>query len=117
MTRRATIFRARRTGQVLSMIELQVEGLLEFVWESFQRRIIPIDVCVADRAHGHIRGGELREVTARAVFMAREAGPRGIIIPMMTTRAGGGRVTRTSVQKLRVVEIVSLRKDQGKRQK
>jgi hypothetical protein len=117
VTRRATIFWARRTGQVLSMIELQVEALLEFVWESFQRRIIPIDVCVADRAHGHIRGGELREVTAGAIFVAREAGPRGSVIPMMTTRAGSRRVTWTGVQEPRVVEIVSLRKDQGKGQK
>ena len=117
VTRGASIFWARRAGQVLGMIELQVEAFFEFVRESFERRIIAIHVRVADRAHGHIRSGELRQMTAGAIFVAGEAGPRGIIIPMMTTRAGSRCVTRTGVQEFRVVEIVSLRIDQGKRQK
>lgn len=99
------------------MIELQIEALFEFITEGFERRIIAIYVGVADRAHRHIRSSELREVTASAVFVAGKTGPCGIIIPMMTRRAGCGCVTLTGVQELRVVEIISLREREGRRKK
>ncbi len=100
------------------MIELQVEAFFEFVGEGFQRRIIAAHVPVADRTHRHIRGGELRQVTARAIFVSGKAGSRGIVIPIMTTRTGRRCVMLTSVQELRVVEIVSLGHGrQGKRKK
>jgi hypothetical protein len=99
------------------MIEFQVEAFFESVRESLQRRIAAIHVRMADRAHGHIRSSELRQMTARAIFVAGKTGPCGIIISVMTTRARGRCMTLTGVQEFRVVEIVSLRENQGKRKK
>ena len=99
------------------MIELHVEGFFELVRESFQWWITAAHAGVTDRAHGHTGVGELRQVTARAIFVAGEAGPRGIIIPMMTTRTRRRCVTCTGVQEFRVVEIVSLGVNRGKRKK
>ena len=117
MTRRAAILWASRAGHVLGMIEFQVEPFSELVGENLQRRIAAIHVRVADRAHGHIRSSELGQMTPRAIFVAGKAGPRGIISPVMTTRARGGCMTLTGVQEFRVVEIVSLWINQGQRQK
>ncbi len=88
MTRGAAILWPGRAGHVLGMIELQVETFFEFVGESFERRVIAIHVRVADRAHRHIRSSELRQMTARAIFVTGKAGPRRIIISMMTTGTG-----------------------------
>ena len=117
MTRSTAILRPRSAGHVLSMIELHVEGFFELARESFHRWITAAHTGVTDRAHGHTRVGELRQVTAGAIFVAGEAGPRGIIIPMMTTRTRRRCVTCTGVQESRVVEIVSLRESQGQRKK
>src|SRR5882672_5636057 len=59
MTGRATTLWPSSAGQVLSVIELQVEALLESVGKCFQRRIISIDVHMADGTHRHIGRGEL----------------------------------------------------------
>ena len=117
MTRGAAILGARCAGHVLGMIELQVEAFFEFVGEGFQRRISAADIGVADRAHRGICCDELCPMALNAIFVAREGGSRGIVIPMMTTGAGSRCVTLTSVQESRVVEIVSLRQSKGKRQK
>ena len=100
MTRGATILWARSAVHVLGMIEFQVEAFFEFVGESFQRRIIPVGVRVTDRAHGDIRSSELRQMTARAIFVAGKAGPRGIIVPMVTTRTRSRGVPLTGVEEL-----------------
>ena len=115
MTRGAAILWTGRAGHVLGVIELHIEAFFELVRESFQRRITAAHVGVADRAHRHIRVGKLRQMTTGAILVTRKTGPRRIIIPMVTTRAGGRCVTWTGVQKFRVVEIVSLRVSQGKR--
>lgn len=99
------------------MIELHVEGFVELVRESFQWWITATHAGVTDRAHGHTGVGELRQVTSGAIFVAGEAGPRGIIIPMMAARALCRCVTCTGVQEFRVVEIVSLRVSRGERKK
>jgi len=117
VTGSAAILWASRASHVLRVIELQVETFFESVRERCQRWIIAVHVRVADRAHGHIRRGELGQMTARAIFVTGEAGPRGIIISMMTTRASGRCVTLTGVQELRIVEVVSLRINQGERKK
>src|SRR5256885_10129024 len=117
MTRSAAVLWAGGAGHVLGMIKFHVEVFFELVGESLQRRIASVHVRVADRAHGHIRSSELRQMTPRAIFVAGKAGPRGIIISMMTTRARGRCMTLTGVQEFRVLEIVSLRVNQGKRQK
>ncbi len=117
MTRGAAVLWTARAGHVLGMIELQVEAFFELVWKGFQRRIITAHVSVADRAHGHICISKLRQMTTGAILVTRKTRPRRIIVPMMTSRAGGRRVTLTGVQELRVIEFVSLRVSQGKRQK
>ena len=98
MTRRAAVLRASRAGHVLGMIKLQVEAFFELVGEGLQRRIVSIHVRVADRAHGHIWSSELGQMTACAIFVAGKAGPRGIIRPVMTTRARGRCMTLTGVE-------------------
>ena len=117
MTRSAAILWPRRAAHVLSMIELQVEAFFELVRESFQRRVSAIHARVADRAHGGAGRDELCAMAFNAVLVAGEGGSRGIIIPMMTTRATGRGVTLTGVQELRIIEIVSLRVNESKRQK
>ena len=99
------------------MIELHVEAFFELVRKSFQRRITATHTGVTDRAHRHTRVCELRQMTAGAVLVAGKAGPRGIIIPMMTTRARSPGMTWTGVQEFRVVEVVSLRVSNGTRKK
>jgi hypothetical protein len=116
MTWGAAILWTRRAGHVLCMIELHVEAFFELVRKGFQRWIAAAHVGVADRAHGHIRIGKLRQMTTGAILVARKTGPRRIIIPMMTSRAGSLSVTLTGVQEFWVVEIVSLRVSQGGRQ-
>ncbi len=98
MTRRAAVLRSSRAGHVLRVIEFQVEAFFEPVRESLQRRIAAVHVRVTDRAHGHIRSSELGQMTAGAIFVAGKAGPRGIIRPVMTTRARGRCMTLTGVE-------------------
>ena len=118
MTRSAPILWPRRAGHMLRMIELQIETFFEFIGKGFQRRVSAARVCVADRAHRRVRRGELIQVTARAIFVAGKAGSRGIIVSVMTTLATSRGVTLTDVQELRIIEIVSLRRNgQGKRKK
>jgi len=69
---------------MLGMIELQVKAFFETARESFPRWVIAVHAGVADRAHGDIRRGELRQMTAGAILVAGKAGPRGIIRPVMT---------------------------------
>ena len=99
------------------MIELHVEAFFELVRKGFERRITAAHVCMADRAHGHIRVGKLRQMTTGAILVAGKTGPRRIVIPMMAGRAGSRCVTLTTVQEFRVVKIVSLRVSQVKRKK
>ena len=100
MTGSATILWASRASHVLRVIELQVETFFESIGERCQRWIIAVHVRVANRAHGYVRGRELRQMTARAIFVTGEAGPRGIIVPMMAARATNGCVTLTGVPEL-----------------
>ena len=100
MTRGAPILWPRRTSQVLDVIELHIETLFESVRKALQRWTIAANIRVADRAHRHVWRSELRQMTARAIFVARETGPSGIVIAMMTARASNGRVTLTGVQEL-----------------
>lgn len=117
MTSSTAVLWARRAGHMLGMIELQIETFFKPVGETVQRRISAVYARVADRAHGGTRRDELCPVAFNAVFVAGEAGPRGIVSPVMTTRATSRGVTLTGVQELRVIEIVSLWVDQGKRKK
>ena len=84
----ATILWPRGAGHVLRVIELHVETLFESIGKRFTWRIVPIHVCVADRAHRNVWRRELRQVTSCAVFVTGKAGPRGIIVSMVTRRAG-----------------------------
>ena len=92
MTRSTAILWPRSAGHVLSMIELHVEGFFELVGESFHRWITAAHTGVTDRAHGHTRVGELRQVTAGAIFVAGEIRPHRVVHTMMTARATERRV-------------------------
>ena len=87
MTSNATILRTRATRHVLRVIEFDVEALFEIIGKSFARWIVAIDVLMTNRTHRNIRRGELRQVTAGAILMSGEAGPRGVVRSMMAVRA------------------------------
>ena len=84
MAGNTTIPGPRGSGHVLRMIELHVKALFEFIGESFQRRIVAAYAGVADRAHRHVRRGELRKVAAGAIFVSGEARSRRVVTATMT---------------------------------
>ena len=92
MTGDASILWPRRAGQVLRVIELNIEALFELVRERLSRRVVAVHRCVTDRAHGNVRGRELSEVTARTIFVAGKNRPCGVVVAMMTAGARNRRV-------------------------
>jgi hypothetical protein len=72
MTAGTTSLRARRTGVVLRVIELDVEWLVEARRKIFQWRVVTADVDVTDLAHRNLRRRELAAMTIRAGFVTRE---------------------------------------------
>jgi hypothetical protein len=99
------------------MIELQVEAFFEAAGKSLSRRLVTVHVRVADKAHGRVGRAELCSVASEAILVTGEAGLRGVVISMMTSRTRDRRMTLTRVQKLRVVQIVTLGQSEGKRKK
>ncbi len=87
MTSDATAFWSGVAGQVLRVIEAQVEGFFKAIGKAFARRIAAIHALVANRAHRNIRRGELRQVTTGAIFVARKIRPHRVIRASMTARA------------------------------
>ena len=73
MTTRAASLRASGAGVMLRVIEFDVEGFVEPHREVFERWVAAADICVTDRAHRHLRCGELAAVTISAGFVTREA--------------------------------------------
>ena len=72
MTCNAAALWPRRTRHVLRVIELHIEALFEAAGKGLPRRVVAVHTRVADRAHGHVRCRELRQMTSGAVFVARE---------------------------------------------
>jgi hypothetical protein len=99
------------------MIELQVEGFFEAGGKSLSRRLVTVHVRVADKAHGRVGRAELCSVAFEAILVTGEARLCGVVISMMTSRTRDRRMTLTRVQKLRIVQIVTLRQSEGKRKK
>jgi hypothetical protein len=106
--------RARRSGIVLSVIELDVERFVEARREIPQRRIATADVGVADRTHRDLRRRELAAMTVSTRFVTRKAWRRGIICALVTGVAGKGTVTLAVMQKLRVIKLRPLRRGGSK---
>jgi hypothetical protein len=98
MTCGAAVLWFRTAGQVLGMIEFDVECLLKFLGERFHRRRYAANTGVTNRAHSNIRRGELREMATGAVFMTRKTRLRSVVIAAMTTGASNRRMTLTRVQ-------------------
>ncbi len=76
MTKRAALWRPPGTVVVSRVLELHIEALLEFGRKRPHRRIVRIDVLVADRTHRPIFVSdrvidELVQVASDAGFMAR----------------------------------------------
>lgn len=88
MTGRAPALGSCGAGHVLRVIELHIEALFELVREGLSRRIVAVHTLVTDRTHGNVRRRELRQVTAGAIFVTGETGPRGVVVAVMTTCAG-----------------------------
>ena len=73
MTTRTASLRARRASVVLRVIEFDVEGFVEARGKVFERWVTAADIRVTDRAHRHLRCGELAAVTIGASFVTWEA--------------------------------------------
>ena len=108
MTSEATVFWSGVSGQVLRVIEADVEGFSKAIGKAFARWIAAIHGLVADRTHRNIRRRELRQMTTGAIFVTRKIRPDRIVRAMVTARAGERRVPGTSVQKFRIVLIARL---------
>jgi hypothetical protein len=87
MTSDATAFRSGVAGQMLRVIEADVEGFFKAIGKAFTRRIVAIHALVANRAHRNIRCRELRQMTSGAIFVAGEIRPHRVVRTMMTARA------------------------------
>ena len=92
MTGDATAFRSGVAGQMLRVIEADIEGFLKAIGEAFARWIVAIHALMANRAHRHIRRRELRQMTTGAIFVAGEIRPHRVVRTMMTARASKRRV-------------------------
>ena len=79
VTGHATILWPAIAGQVLSVIEADIETLFKAIGKTFARRIAAVHRLMADRAHGNIRGGELRQMTTRAIFVAGKIRPHRVV--------------------------------------
>ncbi|HVQ38784.1 MAG TPA: hypothetical protein VMS31_14700 [Pyrinomonadaceae bacterium] len=94
VTRGTSGRRAARTGVVLNMIEFHVEGFVEPARKSFQRWVGSVEVRMADRAHGNIRGQQLGLVAIEAGFVSRKPRSGGVVSgPRMTSGARKRSVT------------------------
>ena len=108
MTGDAAALRSRGAVHVLRMIELHIEAFFERGRKNFARRIVAAQIAVTDRAHRRVGGGVLRAMALDAVAVPGPNGLRRVVSSMMTTRASNRSVLCTGVQKLRVIEIVTL---------
>ena len=84
MTTRATSLWAGGSGIVLRVIEFDVEGLVEAYGKIFERWIVAADIRVTDRAHRHLRCGELAAVTIRARFVTGKPWRRRVVGALVT---------------------------------
>lgn len=73
VTTGAASLRARRSGVVLSVIELNAEGFVEARREILQRRIVTADVGVTDHTHRGLRRVELAAMTISTGFVTGKA--------------------------------------------
>ena len=79
VTAGTTSLRASGTSVVLSVIEFDVESLVEARRKTLQRRIVAGDICVADNAHRYRRRRKLRAVAVSAGAMTWEAWCCGVV--------------------------------------
>jgi hypothetical protein len=105
MTARTAARRARRTGHMLCVIELDVEWFVEARGKSFQRRIVAADVRVADLAHRDLRRGELAAMAISARFVTGKTWCRRVVGALVTPVAGEGTVALAVVKKLRIIDL------------
>ena len=84
MTARAASLRASGAGIVLRVIEFDVEGFVESNRKVFERRVVAADVCMTDRAHRHLRRGELAAMTIGARFVTWETWCGGVVGTLVT---------------------------------
>ena len=108
MTGNAAALRFSAPSHMLRVIEADIEILFKAIGKAFARGIAAIYRLVTDRAHRNIRRGELRQMTAGAIFVAREIRPHRIIGAMVTAGACERRMLRTRMQKFRIILIVCL---------
>ena len=103
MTAGATPLRASGAGHVLSVIELDVERLVEACRKILQRGITAVDVAVADDAHRDGRRRELAAVAISAGFVTGEARRHRVVPSFVTRIAGDGAVPLAGMKKLRII--------------
>lgn len=75
MTGRATLRGACLSAHVLRVIELHIKAILESLRKSFDGSSWPIDIRVANHAHGNLRRDELRQMATGTGFVAGKRRP------------------------------------------
>ena len=90
VTRHTAVLWPRRARHVLRVIEFHVEALFEIFGKDFARRIVAVDRSVANRAHGNVRRGELRQVTAGACLVSGKVWTCRVISAAMTIVTADG---------------------------
>ena len=85
---------------MLRVIEPDVKALVECRGKSFQRRVVAVDVRVADHAHRHSGRCELAAVTVCARFVTGKPRRGRVVCSFMTRATGNGAVTLSGVKKL-----------------
>ncbi|HKB65397.1 MAG TPA: hypothetical protein VKC61_06035 [Pyrinomonadaceae bacterium] len=73
---------------VLSVVELDVEALIELRRETFQGRVAAVDVCMADDTHRDSGRYKLTGVTTDAGFVAWKNRRGRVVLALMTRSAG-----------------------------
>jgi hypothetical protein len=95
----APALRPAVAGQVLRVIEADIEILFKAIGKAFALRVVAIHSLMTDRTEGNIRRRELGQMTAGAILMAGETRPHRVVRTMVTARASERRVLRTRVLK------------------
>jgi hypothetical protein len=75
MTGGATLCGARLPAHVLRVVKLHIKAILESLRESFDGSAWPIDIRVANHAHGNLWCDELCEVAIGTGFVTGERRP------------------------------------------
>ena len=106
----ATLLWSSVALHVLRVIELHVKTLVEAGGKWFERRVTAFRIGMADQTHRNRRRSELAAMTVGAGFVTGKTRRGGVVGAFVTGVAGEGSVPLACVQKLRIIDLRSLRR-------